>query len=201
MMPSERQLLNMIFADGAAPNEREAAIALLKRITGKDRSGLVEKYTTSDAKIVGGNDHYRVSWLSEVRLCMDLERNLADEKVKLKATEQALNVARLELEKSNRKISRLEKPNRASGTNIPGVEEKIAPRHFIIDKKTHAILLIEEVCAAYGLALMPTFDLPDIPAGRPYWRPTYAEVFTSICPTCGELLWVNTRYQRWTCLR
>jgi hypothetical protein len=26
-------------------------------------------------------------------------------------------------------------------------------------------------------------------------------VFASICPTCGELLWVNSHYQRWTCLR
>jgi hypothetical protein len=125
MMPSERQLLNMIFADGAAPNEREAAIALLKRITGKDRSGLVEKYTTSDAKIVGGNDHYRVSWLSEVRLCMDLERNLADEKVKLKATEQALNVARLELEKSNRKISRLEKSIVQAARTSPALKRRL----------------------------------------------------------------------------
>jgi hypothetical protein len=44
-MATEEQLLSLIFDDSAAAGEREAAIAALKRITGKDRAGLVEKYT------------------------------------------------------------------------------------------------------------------------------------------------------------
>jgi hypothetical protein len=208
-MPSEQQLLNMIFADGAAPNERETAIALLKKITGKDRSGLVEKYARNDARGSDGDDSWRVRWTAEVKLRMAAERNLAKEKVDLEATKQALDAARQELKhavrqefkKVSRKISQRKKFSGALDTNIPGVEETVAPRNFRIDRKTYAIRSIEEVCRAYGLALVPNLDLPDIPVGRPYWLPRCGKVFTSICPTCGELLWVNSHYQRWTCLR
>jgi hypothetical protein len=132
---------------------------------------------------------------------MAAERNLAKEKVELEATKRALDVVQRELEKFNRKISQRKKSSGAIHTTIPGIEETIAPRDFVIDRRTYAIRSIEEVCAAYGLGLVPTFDLPDMPVGRPYWRPEWGKVFTSICPTCGELLWVNSHYQRWTCLR
>jgi hypothetical protein len=200
-MPSEQQLLNMIFADGAAPNERETAIALLKKITGKDRSGLVEKYTRNDARGSGGDDSWRVRWTAEVTLRMAAERNLAKEKVEHEATKRALDVVRREREMFNRKISQRKKSGGAIHATIPGIEETMAPRDFVIDRRTYAIRSIEEVCTAYGLGLVPTFDLPDIPVGRPYWRPEWGKVFTSICPACGELLWVNSHYQRWTCLR
>jgi hypothetical protein len=200
-MPSEQQLLNMIFADGAAPNERETAIALLKKITGKDRSGLVEKYTRNDAKGSDGDNSWRDRWVAEMKLRITVERHLAKEKADLEAAKRALVAARQELKNSIHTISRLEKSSGKINMNIPGVEEKIAPRNFLIDRKTYATRSLEEVCRAYGLALVPNLDLPAIPIGRPYWRPRPGTVFTSICPICSELLWVNSHYQRWTCLR
>jgi hypothetical protein len=55
-MTNEEQLLNRIFDDSTSTSEREAAIAALKRITGKDRAGLVEKYTRSSPWVVTRSD-------------------------------------------------------------------------------------------------------------------------------------------------
>jgi hypothetical protein len=46
-MPTEAQLLNTIFDDATSGNERATAVAGLKKLLGKDRSDLVEKYTSA----------------------------------------------------------------------------------------------------------------------------------------------------------
>jgi hypothetical protein len=46
-VPTEEQLLNTIFDNAISANERATAVEALKKVTGKDRAGLVEKYATS----------------------------------------------------------------------------------------------------------------------------------------------------------
>jgi len=55
-VPTELQLLNTIFDDATSREEREKAIASLKKTTGKDRAGLVERYATATSKVGGGID-------------------------------------------------------------------------------------------------------------------------------------------------
>ena len=199
-MPTEQQLLNMILGEGVAPNERETAIAALKRVTCKDRDGLVKKYT-NDGAGVGGSEFSRgyEMWASEYARRLAAERELALEKGKLESAEMALQVTRQELLKCETKIRRLEGDGDLIHQGIPGTEERVAPASFKLDRKVRPIRPVEDVCADYGLTLAPTAALPDMPLGYPYWRPKRGSVFTSTCPICREMLWVNIHYQRWTC--
>jgi hypothetical protein len=74
-VPTEEKLLNIIFDDGSSPNERAHAVETLKKTTGKDRAGLVEKYTddADDAET------YRWFWESEKnrRVQAEAERDVA----------------------------------------------------------------------------------------------------------------------------
>jgi hypothetical protein len=45
-VPTEEQLLNTIFDDGTSGSEKATAVEALKKITCKDRAGLVQKYTS-----------------------------------------------------------------------------------------------------------------------------------------------------------
>jgi hypothetical protein len=202
-MPTEQQLLNTIFADGAAPNERETAIAVLKKLTGKDRAGLVEQYTKGAANSSDDDDVERYSemWRSEMRRRVAIERELATERKKRQSADELMMSLNKALNERDEKIRQLEEARGEIDPHIPGFEEPIAPAHFKMDRKTRSIKPIEAVCAAYGLVLSPTSALPDIPLGYPYWRPKRGKVFTSACPICQETLWVNTHYQRWTDLR
>jgi hypothetical protein len=58
---------------------------------------------------------------------------------------------------------------------------------------------IEEACAAYGLELKPTAELPKLPEGYPRWKIFRGKLFTTSCPQCRGVMHVSTHYQRWTC--
>ena len=43
-MPIKEQLLNTTYDDATSDSEKASAVAALKKLTGKDRAGLVERY-------------------------------------------------------------------------------------------------------------------------------------------------------------
>jgi len=47
---SEKQALNIIFSEESAPTEVMSAVSQIKKMTGKDRAGLVDKYLTSNSE-------------------------------------------------------------------------------------------------------------------------------------------------------
>ena len=84
---------------------------------------------------------------------------------------------------------------------IPGVEERGALATSSSTRRWRPVRSIEDVCVSYGLVLTPADELPNFPLEYPYWKPKRGKLFTTTCPVCGEVLFVNTHYQRWTCLR
>jgi hypothetical protein len=205
-MPTEEQLLNTIFDAGTALEAREKAIGTLKKITGKDRGDLVDRYTKNangggfagfSFNIFTGSE----AWKMAQDRCAVLERELAEERQKLRSKEELVLALTSANSSQAEMIRKLQDAYSVIDPEIPGTVESIAPRNFRLDKKVRAILPMEEVCPAYGLVLVPSSALPDIPLGYPYWRPKRGKVFTTKCPICGGVLWVNTHYQRWTDLR
>jgi hypothetical protein len=88
-MATEEQLLNTIFDDGSSANEKAAAVEKLKKATGKDRAGLVEKYTKAASSSSPWGSDYAARRIGE----------LTTENVKLR-----LEIAGLELKIENLKV-------------------------------------------------------------------------------------------------
>jgi hypothetical protein len=55
LMATEEDLLNRLFDDASSDTERTATVRALKKITGMDRSALVEKYTSSSTSGTSGS--------------------------------------------------------------------------------------------------------------------------------------------------
>lgn len=231
-------MLNRIFDDSTSTSEREAAIAALKRITGKDRAGLVEKYTRSSPWVVTRSDvtaaienitlKMEVSTLKSgrsmaesdlLRLVFSLcgqDRDLYDEVHRNTGLIAATGAKMPDLLKGLRYLIDSGVPRRpayeppyrhrgqAAPKHAPRTEAKpkngkrweiIAPAR-LYEKPAKRI---EDVCAGYGLELVPTTEVPKFPDGYPKWRPSDGKLFTTTCPQCRGVMHVSTLYQRWTC--
>ena len=94
----EQKLLDKIFDAASSPEECKKSIELLKKETGKDRSGLVEKYTGTNgtaAQDGASGDMYHSMWSEELSGRVQAELKLQRAEDDLRRTKEQLYQAEL----------------------------------------------------------------------------------------------------------
>jgi hypothetical protein len=106
-MATEEQLLNTIFDDGSSATEKATAVVKLKKLTGKNRAALVEKYTNTASSPSSSSSSSSSSWSWASDYAARQIGQLTADNIRLR-----LEISRLELKIEGLKIQHAQEADR-----------------------------------------------------------------------------------------